>query len=85
MPECLTVRHPVTTPVPEGTKMPVPERVRYSKKVTQSDTGVLWYWTEIPDAGMSMPAASTSMPMPNCAEYVFLKKTVHLRIPKIKL
>jgi hypothetical protein len=32
---------------------------------TQSGTGMLRYWTELPDAGMSMPGASVSMPMPS--------------------
>ncbi len=63
MPECRTVRHPVS-PVPEWTKMLMPEPFQYRNKRTQSGTGMLRYRTEIQDAGMPIPAASTSMPMP---------------------
>ncbi len=57
-----TVRHPVI-PLPEWTKIPMPEPVRYRNKGTQSGTGMLRYRTEIQDAGM--PMASTSMTMPS--------------------
>jgi hypothetical protein len=43
----------------------MPEPVQYRKKGTQSGTGMLRYQTEIQDAGMPMPAASTSLPMPS--------------------
>jgi hypothetical protein len=43
----------------------MPEPVRYRNKGTHSGTGMLRYRTEIQDAGMPMPAASTSMPMPS--------------------
>jgi len=41
------------------------EPVRYRDKRTQSGTGMLLYRTEIQDAGMPMPAASASLPMPS--------------------
>jgi hypothetical protein len=47
---------------------------RYRNKGTQSGTGMLRYRTEIHDAGMPMPAASTSMPMPSYAVYIYLKR-----------
>ncbi len=50
MPECLTAWHPVSL-VPEWTKIPMPEPVRYWNKGAQSGTGMLWYRTEIQDAG----------------------------------
>ncbi len=66
IPECRTVRHPVS-PVPEWIKIPMPEPVRYRNKGTKwSSIGMLRYRTVIQNAGMSMPAASTSMPMPSC-------------------
>jgi hypothetical protein len=37
----------------------MPETFRYRNKGTQSGTGMLLYRTEIQDAGMPMPAAST--------------------------
>jgi hypothetical protein len=43
--------------------------VRYRNKETQSSTGMLQYWAKIQDAGMPMPAASTSMPMPSYDYY----------------
>jgi hypothetical protein len=43
----------------------MPEPVRYRNKVTQSGTGMLRYRTEMYDAEMLMPAASTWMPMPS--------------------
>ncbi len=45
--------------------MPMLEPVWYRNKGTQSGTGKLRYWTEIPDTGMSVPAASNSMLMPS--------------------
>jgi hypothetical protein len=42
--------------------MLMPEPVRYQNKGTQSGTGLI-----LQDAGMPMPAASTSMPMPSYA------------------
>ncbi len=46
-------------------KNAVVEPVRYRNKGTQSDTLMLQYWTEVQDAGMPMPVASTSMLMPS--------------------
>ncbi len=46
-------------------KNAVVEPVRYRNKGTQSGTVMLRYWTEVHDAGMPMPAASTSMLMPS--------------------
>ncbi len=54
MPECRTVRHPVS-PVPEWPKIPMLEPARYRNKKTQSGTGMLRYRNEIQDAGL--PAA----------------------------
>ncbi len=45
MPECRTVRHPVS-PVPEWTKMPMPGPVRYRNKGTQSGTGLIYRMPE---------------------------------------
>ncbi len=64
MPECRAVLH-LISPLPEWTKTPMPELMRYRDKRTQSGTGMLRYRTEIQDAGMPMPAASASVPMPN--------------------
>jgi hypothetical protein len=47
------------------------EPVRYRDKRTQSDTGMLLYLTEIQDAGMPMPAASASLPMPSYDLYIY--------------
>jgi hypothetical protein len=68
MPECRTVRHPVS-PVHKWTRLPVLEAVRYRDKGTQSGTGMLRYMTEIHDAGMPMPSESASMPMPSYSEW----------------
>jgi hypothetical protein len=46
-------------------KKAVVEPVRYRNKGTQSGTVMLRYWTEVQDAGMPMPVASTSMLMPS--------------------
>ncbi len=63
IPECRNVRHPVS-PVPEWKQMSMPEPVRYRNKGTQSGIGILRYRTEIMGAGIPMPVASASMPMP---------------------
>ena len=49
--------------------MPKPEPLEYWNNGTQSGTGMLPYWTEIQDAGMPMPAALTSSPMPSYAHW----------------
>jgi hypothetical protein len=67
VPECRTLRHPVS-PVPELKEISMPESVRYRNKVNQSSTGLIWYRTEIMDAGIPMPAASALMPMPRYAQ-----------------
>ncbi len=64
MRECRTVRH-LISPVSEWTKTLMPEPVRYRGKRTPSGTGMLRYGIEIQDAGISMPAASASMPIPS--------------------
>ncbi len=64
MPECRTVRH-LVSPVPECIKMPMPGAVRFWSKKTQSSIGMLWYRTEMPGAGIPMPTAFVSMPMPS--------------------
>jgi hypothetical protein len=46
-------------------KNAVVEPVRYQNKGIQSCTVMLWYWTEVQDARMPMPAVSTSMLMPS--------------------
>jgi hypothetical protein len=43
----------------------MPEPARYLNKGIQSGTGMTRYRTEIQDAGIPIPAASTSMPMPS--------------------
>jgi hypothetical protein len=47
-------------------------------KRTQSGTGMLRYRTEIQVAGMPMPAALSSMPMPSYAFYHSLKKRLRI-------
>jgi hypothetical protein len=42
----------------------MPDSSQYRNKGSQSGTGMLRYWTEIQNAGMPIPAALTSMPMP---------------------
>jgi hypothetical protein len=64
MPECRTVRHPVS-PVPEWKKLTMPEQVRYQTKPTQSSIFWVRCRTKILDAGMPMPALVCSMPMPS--------------------
>ncbi len=66
MPECRTVRHPVS-PVPDWKKLMMPEQVRYQTKLTQSGIFLVQYRTKIQDAGMPMPALVSSMPMPSYA------------------
>jgi hypothetical protein len=68
MPECRTVRHPVS-PVPDWKKLTMPKPVRYRTKLMQSGIFLLRYRTKIRDAGMPMPALVSSMPMPS---YAFL-------------
>jgi hypothetical protein len=76
MPECRTVRH-LISPVPEWTKTPMPEPVRYRDKRTQSGTRMLRYRTKTQGAGMPMPAALALMPMPSYA----LKCIERVRLP----
>jgi hypothetical protein len=71
MPECWTVRHPVS-PVPDWKKLTIPEQVRYRTKLTQSGIFVVRYRTKIRDAGMPMPALVFSMPMPSPGKYQLL-------------
>ncbi len=66
MPECRTVRHPVS-PVPDWKKLTMPEQVQYRTKLTQSGIFLVRYRTKSWDAGMSMPALVSSMPMPSYA------------------
>jgi hypothetical protein len=67
MPECRTVRHPVS-PVPDWKKLTMPEQVRYRTKFTQSGIVLVRYRTKIGDAGMPMPALVSSMLMPSYAQ-----------------
>jgi hypothetical protein len=39
---------------------------------------MLWYWTELMNAGMPMPVASASMPMPSYVENAYRKPHVIL-------
>jgi hypothetical protein len=64
MPECRTVRHPVS-PVPDGKKLTMPKQDRYRTKLTQSGIFLVRYRTKIRDAGMPMPALVSLMPMPS--------------------
>jgi hypothetical protein len=64
MPECRTVRHPVS-PVPDWKKLTMPKHVRKRTKLTQSGIFLVRYRTKIRDAGMPMPALVSSMPMPS--------------------
>ncbi len=63
MPECRTVRHPVSL-VPDWKKLTIPEQVRYRTKLTQSGSFLVRYQTKTRDDGMPMPALVFSMPMP---------------------
>ncbi len=62
MPECRTVRHPVS-PVPDWKKLTMLEQVRYQTKLTQSGIILVPYRTKIRHAGMPMQALVSSMPM----------------------
>jgi hypothetical protein len=77
MPECRTVRHPVS-PVPERKKLTVPEPVRYRTKLMQSRIFLFWYRTEIMDAGIPMPALVSSMPTPSFAIFITIKASSRL-------
>ncbi len=66
IPECRTVRHPVS-PVPDWKKLLMSEQVRYRTKLTQSGIFLVRYRTKIRDAGMRMPAIVSSMLMPSYA------------------
>ncbi len=70
MPECRTVRHPVS-PVPDWKKLTMPKPVRYRTKLTESSIFLVRYRTKIRDAGMPMPALVSSMPMPSYGNYAF--------------
>ncbi len=50
--------------------MPMPELAQYRNKRTQSGTGMLQYRAKTQDAGMTMPATSTSMPMPSYGKHL---------------
>ncbi len=56
--------------VPDRKKLTMPEQVRYRTKLTQSGIFLVWYQTEIRDAGMPMPALVSSMPMPSYASFL---------------
>ncbi len=64
MPECRTVRHPVS-PVLDWEKLTMPKPFRYRTKLTQSGIFLVRDRTKIRDAGMPMPALVSSMPMPS--------------------
>jgi hypothetical protein len=82
MPECRTVRHPVS-PVPDWKNLTMPEQVQYRTKRTQSGIFIVRYWTKIRDAGMPMPALVSSMPMPSYA-YIYGYKSL-CRVTKKRL
>jgi hypothetical protein len=65
MPECRTVRHPVS-PVPDWKKLTMSEQVRYRIKVTHSGIFKVRSWTKSRDAGM-LSALVSSMPLPSYA------------------
>ncbi len=48
--------------------------VRHPVRPVPEWTKILEYWTEIQDAGMPMPAAANSMPMPSYGNFPFLEK-----------
>ncbi len=50
-----------------------PKPIRYRNNGFQSGTGMRWYRTEIPDAGMPMLVASASMPMPSYDTYALIQ------------
>ncbi len=64
MPECRTVRHPVS-PVQDWKKLMMPEHLRYRTKLTQPGIFLVKYRTKIRDAGMPKPALVSSMLMPS--------------------
>ncbi len=55
MPECQTVRHPVSS-VLDWKKLTMPEQVRYRTKLNQSGIFLVRYRTKIRDARMPMPS-----------------------------
>ncbi len=57
-------------PVPKWTKMPMPELAQYRNERAQSGAGMLQCRSKTRDAGMTMPAASTSMPMPSYGKHL---------------
>jgi hypothetical protein len=67
IPECRTIRHPVS-PVPDWKKLTMPEPGRYRNKATQSGIFLVRYRTEMTDAGIPMPALVFWMPMPTYAD-----------------
>jgi hypothetical protein len=64
MPDCLATNQ-FSTEMKK--KLTTQETVRYRIKLIESISFLVWYryWTEIMDAGMPMPAYSSSMPMPS--------------------
>jgi hypothetical protein len=56
----------------------MPELVRYRTKPTQSSIFLVWYRTELVDAGMPMPALFFLMPMPS---YALLQKLEVFQYP----
>jgi hypothetical protein len=81
MPECQTVRHPVSL-VPDWKKLTMLKPVRYRTKLTQSGIFVVQYRTKIWDAGVPMPALVSSMPMPSYDENVVVNETNLHRLQK---
>jgi hypothetical protein len=61
MPQCQTVQH-LVSPVPDWKTGTMPEPVRFRNKGTQSGTRMVWYQTEMSDAGMMMPPALSLNP-----------------------
>ncbi len=69
MPECLTVRHPIS-PVPERKTNDAGTDLVSNQADAVWHFFLVWYWTEIMDAGMLMLAIFSSMPMPSYDRYI---------------
>ncbi len=66
-------------------KLTMPGQVWYPTKPRQSGIFLVWYWTEIIDARMPMPALVSWMPMPSYAIPLQLLVTDNFNVTKLLL
>ncbi len=78
MPECQTVRHPVSL-VPDWKKLRMLTQVRYRTKLTQSGIFMVRYRIKIRNARMPMPALVSLMPMPS---FDYYRSCIHMNQSK---